>query len=97
MGFTMWCLMSVLYAQVGHMVAIEDEVEGLRDEVADLKGEPRPPRVGATRKAAGAVSSAVKDGLSTCATTVTPGGGVDTPGAATPESMGASTLTRRRV
>jgi hypothetical protein len=42
MGFTLWCLLSVLYGQVSRMVRMEDELEELRDEVADLKGQPRP-------------------------------------------------------
>lgn len=44
MGFTLWCLLSVLYAQVSKMVSMEDQIEELKDEVADLKGEPRTAR-----------------------------------------------------
>jgi hypothetical protein len=41
------------------MVALEDRVEELGDEVADLKGEPRPPRAAtANERVAGAVSNA---------------------------------------
>lgn len=35
------------------MVKLEDEVEELRDEVADLKGEPRPETKTAKMKVAG--------------------------------------------
>lgn len=42
LSFTLWCLLSVLYAQLSRMVQLEDQLEALRDEVADLKGEPRP-------------------------------------------------------
>ncbi|KAI8462464.1 MAG: hypothetical protein J3K34DRAFT_448235 [Monoraphidium minutum] len=59
MGFTLWCLLSVLYSQVSRMVKLEDENEELRDAVADLKGEPRPSAAhsAAHTKVAGAVSN----------------------------------------
>ena len=45
MAFTLWCLLSVLFAQVTRMVKLEEDVEDLEDEVCDLKGLPRPTRV----------------------------------------------------
>jgi hypothetical protein len=44
MSFMLWCLLSVLYRQVVYLTGLEEENDDLRDEVADLKGLPRPPR-----------------------------------------------------
>jgi hypothetical protein len=37
-------LLSVLYSQVSRLVDLEEAVDALEDEVADLKGQPRPAR-----------------------------------------------------
>lgn len=63
LGFILWCLLSVLFAQVSRMVKLEDDLEQLKDEVADLKGEPRPSAKKAGKsKMAGAIESLKRRG-----------------------------------
>ncbi|GBF88814.1 hypothetical protein Rsub_01715 [Raphidocelis subcapitata] len=105
MGFTLWCMLTVLFSQVTRMVKLEDEAEELRDEVADLKGEPRPSAAkqgpDAKTRVTGAVSSFaqhVKSSLPGPARGARRGGAVSPPREAdtTPAPAGrASPLTRR--
>eukprot|EP00879_Flechtneria_rotunda_P012326 GHRR01012873.1.p1 GENE.GHRR01012873.1~~GHRR01012873.1.p1 ORF type:complete len:207 (+),score=65.45 GHRR01012873.1:297-917(+) len=48
MAFTLWCLLTVLYAQVGKAMRTQDELDRLQAELDDIKGIKRPaaPKIG---------------------------------------------------
>ncbi|KAF8058098.1 hypothetical protein HT031_005758 [Scenedesmus sp. PABB004] len=42
MAFTLWCLLTVLYAQVGHAMRIHDRLDAVQAELDELRGVPPP-------------------------------------------------------